>query len=64
MENNTIQTNNFELLGCVLDRNATIDERKDVLFNMTDVLFGECFLVAMRATTLFNEKIEAYGKVQ
>lgn len=64
MENNTNQTNNFELLGRVLDGNATIDERKDVLFNMTDALFEECFLVAMRATTLFNEKIETYGKVQ
>ncbi|MDC2216146.1 hypothetical protein [Bacteroides thetaiotaomicron] len=64
MENNSIQTNNFELLGRVLDGNATIDERKDVLFNMTDALFEECFLVAIRAATLFNEKIEAYGKVQ
>mgnify|MGYP007127282664 FL=1 len=41
MENNSIQTNNFELLGRVLDGNATIDERKDVLFNMTDALFEE-----------------------
>lgn len=64
MGNNSIQTNNFELLGRVFDGNATIDERKDVLFNMTDALFEEFFLVAMRATTLFNEKIEAYGKVQ
>lgn len=64
MENSSIQTNNFELLGRVLDGNATVDERKDVLFNMTDALFAECLMVALRACTLFNEKIEAYETVQ
>jgi hypothetical protein len=63
MGNNTIQINNFELLGRVLDGLATSGERKTVLFNMSDAVFEECFMVALRATTLFNEKVKAYGKV-
>lgn len=64
MENNTIQINNFELLGRVLDGQATSKERKTVLFNMSNVSFEECFMVALRATTLFNEKVEDYETVQ
>lgn len=64
MGNNTIQINNFELLGRVLDSKATSKERKTVLFNMSDAVFEECFMVALRATTLFNEKIESYETVQ
>ena len=64
MENNTIQKNNFELLGRVLDGKATSKERKIVLLNMSDAIFEECFMVALRATTLFNEKVEAYETVQ
>ena len=64
MENNTIQINNFELLGRVLDGKATSKERKTVLFNMSDAIFVDCFMVALRATTLFNEKVEAYETVQ
>ena len=64
MENNTIQINNFELLAQVLDGKATSKERKTVLFNMSDAIFEECFMVALRATTLFNEKVEAYETVQ
>ena len=64
MENNTIQINNFELLGRVLDGKATSKERKTVLFNMSDAIFEDCFMVALRATTLFNEKVETYETVQ
>ena len=64
MGNNTIQISNFELLGRVLDGKATSKERKTVLFNMSDAIFEECFMVAFRATTLFNEKVEAYETVQ
>ena len=64
MGNNTIQINNFELLGRVLDGKATSKERKTVLFNMSDAIFEECFMVALRATTLFNEKVEGYETVQ
>ena len=64
MGNNTIQINNFELLGRVLDGKATSKERKTVLFNMSDAIFVDCFMVALRATTLFNEKVEAYETVQ
>ena len=64
MGNNTIQIKNFELLGQVLDGKATSKERKIVLLNMSDAIFEECFMVALRATTLFNEKVEAYETVQ
>ena len=64
MGNNTIQINNFELLGRVLDGKANPKERKAVLFNMSDAVFEECFMVALRTTTLFNEKVEAYETVQ
>ena len=64
MEDNTIQINNFELLGRVLDGKATSMERKAVLFNMSDAVFEESFMVALRATTLFNEEIEIYEEYQ
>ena len=64
MENNTIQISNFELLGRLLDGKANSKERKAVLFNMSDAVFEECFMVALRATILFNEKVEAYETVQ
>lgn len=63
MENNSIQINNFELLGRILDGRATSNERKTVLFNLSDAGFEECFMVALRATTLFNEKVEVYETV-
>lgn len=64
MENNTIQISNYELLGRVLDGKVNSKERKTVLFNMSDAVFEECFMVALRATILFNEKVEAYETVQ
>lgn len=64
MEDNMIQINNFELLGRVLDGQATLKERSIVLFNMSDAVFEECFMVALRAKTLFNEKVEVYEKNQ
>lgn len=63
MENNTIQTNNFELLGRVLDGKASSMERKIVMFNMSDPGFKECFMVALRVLTLYNEKVEAYETI-
>lgn len=56
MENNTIQMNDFELLGRLLDGKATLKERKIVLANMSDTVFEECLMVALRATILFNKK--------
>lgn len=64
MGNSTIQISNFELLGRVLDGKASSKERKTVLFNISDAVFAECFMVALRATTLFNEKVDAYETVQ
>lgn len=64
MGNNTIQINSFEQLGRVLDGRATGKERETVLRTMTDTVFEECFMVTMRAMTLFNEKMNAYDTVQ
>lgn len=64
MGNNTIQINGFEQLGRVLDGRATGKERKTVLQTMADTVFEECFMVAMRATTLFNKKMNAYDTAQ
>ena len=63
MEVNTVKISNFELLGRVLDGRATISERKTVLFNMSESVFGECFMVALRAKTLFNDNVEAYETI-
>ena len=63
MEVNTVKISNFELLGRVLDGRATISERKVVLYNMSESLFEECFMVALRATTLFNDNAEAYETI-
>ena len=64
MENNTIQISNYEQLGRVLDGKANSKERKTVLFNMSDAVFEECFMVALRSSILLNEKVEAYETVQ
>lgn len=55
MENNTILMNKVELLGKVLDGRATSKERRVVLKNMSDIVFDEFFMVALRATILFHE---------
>lgn len=57
MGNNSIQISNFELLGRMLDGKANPKERKTVLLNMSDTVFEECLMVALRATTLFNERV-------
>lgn len=58
-----MKISNFELLGRVLDGRATISERKTVLYNMTESVFEECFMVALKATTLFNDNAEAYETI-
>lgn len=63
MEANMMKISNFELLGKVLDGRATISERKVVLYNMSESVFEECFMVALRATTLFNDNSEAYETI-
>lgn len=64
MENNAVLMNNVELLGKVLDGQATGKERRAVLKNMSDLVFDEFFMVALRATILFNENIDDYDKMQ
>ena len=63
MEANTMKISNFELLGRALDGRATISERKVVLYNMSESLFEECFMAALRAKTLFNDNAEAYETI-
>lgn len=63
MEANTMKISNLELLGRVLDGRATISERKVVLYNMSESLFEECFMAALRAKTLFNDNAEAYETI-
>ena len=58
-----MKISNFELLGRVLDGRATISERKTVLYNMTESVFEECFMVALKATTLFNDNTETYETI-
>lgn len=55
-----MKISNFELLGRVLDGDATDSERKIVVLNMSDSVFEECFMIALRASTLFNNKAEVY----
>lgn len=63
MEVNMMNNSNIELLGRVLDGSATCAERKAVLFNMSGSAFEECFMVALRATTLFNDNTETYETI-
>lgn len=63
MEVNMMKNFNIELLGRVLDGSATCTERKAVLFNMSGSAFQECFMVALRATTLFNDNTETYETI-
>lgn len=58
-----MNNSNIELLGRVLDGSATCTERKAVLFNMSGSAFEECFMVALRATTLFNDNTETYETI-
>lgn len=58
-----MKNSNIELLGRVLDGSATCTERKAVLFNMSGSAFEECFMVALRATTLFNDNTETYEAI-
>lgn len=58
-----MKISNFELLGRVLDGRATISERKVVLYNMSESLFEECFMAALRTKTLFNDNAEAYETI-
>lgn len=63
MDNNSILINDCELLGRVLDGCSVSEERTGVLADFADMAFKECFMVALRATVLFNEKNEIYETV-
>ncbi len=56
--------NSYELLGRVLDGNASRQERMAVLARMEDAQFEECFMVALHAVTLFDEKGDVYETVE
>lgn len=64
MENNVIEISNFELLGRIIDSEATYIEHMSVLLNISDSVFEECFMVALQAISLFNEKTCDYESIQ
>ena len=51
------------MLGGVLDGEGTIRDREIVLLNMSDSVFEEGFMVALRARTLFNDKSDVYETI-
>ncbi len=58
-----MKLSNFEMLGGVLDGAGTIGDREIVLLNMSDSVFEECFMVALRARTLFNDNSDVYETI-
>lgn len=58
-----MKLSNFEMLGGVLDGAGTIRDREIVLLNMSDSVFEECFMVALRARTLFNDNSDVYETI-
>lgn len=57
MGNNAIQITDYELLGQTLDGNANELTRQIVILNLVDPLFEECFMIALKAAQLFDDKI-------
>lgn len=53
MTDNTIKK--YECLGQVLDGCASRKLRNGVAINMTDSIFKECFMVALKATQYFKD---------
>lgn len=60
MGDTAIEMKNIELLGRVLDGQATCKERKTILKSMSDIVLDECFIVALKAAILFNENVDDY----
>ena len=56
--------NDSELLGRVLDGGANLQERMAVVAQLNVERFEECFLVALRAVTLIDEKGDVYETVE
>ena len=59
-----MENNNLELIGKVLDNQATFNEISLVICNMHNISFKECFITALNARALFNEKFENYDTIQ
>ncbi len=64
MENNAIQITDYELLGQVIDGKADVLTRQMVTLTLVNPLFEECFMIALKATKLFDDKIDTYETVQ
>jgi hypothetical protein len=56
--------NNYELIGRVLDGGACLQDRMAVAAQLNDERFEECFLVALHAVTLIDEKGDVYETVE
>lgn len=60
MEDEVKKMDCCELAGLLLDRLAANRACDSEVFDEANVMFGECFAVAMRAIGLFNDKTNAY----
>ena len=64
MGNKAIQIIDNELLGRILESRANEFSRKMVILNLADPFFKEYFMIALKATKLFDDKTEKYETVQ
>lgn len=64
MGNKAIQIVDNELLGQILDGRVNKLTRQMVILNLVDPFFKEYFMIALRATKLFDDKIDIYETVQ
>lgn len=59
-----MQISDYELLGQVIDGIANNKTRQKTILNMTNPMFREYFMLALKATKLFDDKIDAYETVR
>ncbi len=64
MEGRMAEISDYELIGQILDGSACEQTRQSAMRCMTNQAFEECFLLAMKATRLFDNKIDVYETVQ
>lgn len=64
MGNKAVQIIDNELLGQTLDGRTNELARQMVILNLVDPFFKEYFMIALRATKLFDNKIDIYEAVK
>ncbi len=63
MEDNRMQAIDYELLGRVLDSKADEPTRRMVMLNLANPQFKEYFMIALKASRLFDYKVDVYGTI-